>query len=37
MLRVEMLPAGHGDALLVEYGSPDCPHRILIDGGLFYI
>jgi hypothetical protein len=36
MLRVEMLPAGHGDALLVEYGSPDNPHRILIDGGPYF-
>jgi hypothetical protein len=36
MLRVEMLPAGHGDALLVEYGSPDCLHRILIDGGPYF-
>lgn len=31
MLRIEMLPAHHGDALLIEYGST--PRRILIDGG----
>lgn len=35
MLRVEMLPAGHGDALLVEYGDGE-PHRILIDGGPYF-
>jgi hypothetical protein len=28
-----MLPAGHGDALLLEYGNADHPRRILIDGG----
>jgi hypothetical protein len=33
VLRIEMLPAGHGDALLLEYGNPDDPHRILVDGG----
>jgi hypothetical protein len=31
MLRLEMLPAHHGDALLVEYGTGP-RHRILIDG-----
>jgi len=36
MLEVEMLLAGHGDALLVEYGEPGQPHRILIDGGPYY-
>ena len=30
--RIEMLPAKHGDALLVEYGS-DRTRRLLIDGG----
>ena len=34
MLHVEMLPAGNGDALWVEYGSSDAPYRILIDGGV---
>lgn len=31
--RIEMLPAKHGDALLVEYGDEDRTRRILIDGG----
>ena len=30
--RIEMLPAAHGDALLVEYGD-ERTHRFLIDGG----
>jgi beta-lactamase superfamily II metal-dependent hydrolase len=30
-LTIHMLPARHGDALVVEYG--DRPHRLLIDGG----
>ena len=33
MFTIEMLPAGHGDALWIEYGETDNPHRILIDGG----
>ncbi len=33
MLTIEMLPAGFGDAILVTYGSPAKPHRLLIDGG----
>src|SRR5918996_17080 len=33
MFSLEMLPAGHGDALWIEYGDRDRPHRILIDGG----
>jgi len=33
MLRIEMLPAGHGDSLLVEYGAAGPDHRVLIDGG----
>jgi hypothetical protein len=33
MLRVEMLPARHGDALWIEYGDPGDPHHVLIDGG----
>lgn len=36
MLRIEMLPAAHGDCLFVEYGPPDSPNRILIDGGPHY-
>jgi len=33
MLSVEMLPAGNGDGLWIEYGSSAKPKRILIDGG----
>ena len=33
MLRIEMLPAAHGDCLWLEYGSGTTVHRILIDGG----
>ena len=33
MLRIEMLPAGHGDCLWIEYGDPKAPRRVLIDGG----
>lgn len=32
-LRIELLPAGHGDSILVEYGGAEDPHRVLIDGG----
>ena len=31
--RIEMLPAGHGDALWIEYGNELETNRILIDGG----
>ena len=34
MFTIEMLPAGVGDALWIEYGDPAHPHRILVDGGL---
>jgi hypothetical protein len=33
MLAIEMLPAGHGDALVVEYGTRDDTHRVLVDAG----
>ena len=33
MLTLEVLPAGHGDCLWIEYGDPASPWRILIDGG----
>jgi beta-lactamase superfamily II metal-dependent hydrolase len=36
MFRIEMLPAGHGDSLLILYGNPDAPHYVLIDGGPYY-
>jgi beta-lactamase superfamily II metal-dependent hydrolase len=32
-LRIEMLPAKQGDALWIEYGTPENTRRILIDGG----
>jgi beta-lactamase superfamily II metal-dependent hydrolase len=34
MLTIEMLPAGHGDCLWIEYGDP--VRRILVDGGPYY-
>jgi hypothetical protein len=33
MLRIEMLPARNGDALWIEYGDPQSPRRIIVDGG----
>lgn len=33
MFTIEMLPAVEGDALWIEYGDPDAPHRILVDCG----
>lgn len=30
---VTLLPAYEGDCILIEYGDPNAPHRILIDGG----
>lgn len=33
IFRIELLPARHGDALWVEYGTESAPRRILIDGG----
>jgi hypothetical protein len=32
-VTLDVLPAGHGDALIVSYGRPSRRHRILIDGG----
>jgi beta-lactamase superfamily II metal-dependent hydrolase len=32
-LRIQLLPAGHGDSILLEYGGAEDTHRILIDGG----
>jgi beta-lactamase superfamily II metal-dependent hydrolase len=37
MFRIEVLPAGHGDSILVTYGPPDAPHYVLIDGGPYYV
>jgi beta-lactamase superfamily II metal-dependent hydrolase len=36
MLAIEMLPGGHGDALVVEYGSASKVHRLLIDAGTIF-
>jgi beta-lactamase superfamily II metal-dependent hydrolase len=36
MFKIEMLPAGHGDSLLISYGEAGSPHYILIDGGPYY-
>ena len=33
MLRIEMLPARHGDCIFIEYGSAKKPYRMLIDAG----
>jgi len=33
MLKMEMLRAGHGDCIWIEYGDPRAPRRVLIDGG----
>lgn len=33
MISVELLPAAHGDAIWIEYGTEPEVHRILIDGG----
>jgi hypothetical protein len=33
MFRIEVLPAAHGDSIWIEYGDPDRPRRIVIDGG----
>lgn len=33
MVRIELLPAAHGDAIWVEYGSARAPRRIVVDGG----
>lgn len=36
MFAVEMLPAGHGDALVVEYGTTADSHQLLIDAGTYH-
>lgn len=33
IFRIELLPARHGDCLLLEYGDSERPRRVLIDGG----
>jgi hypothetical protein len=32
-LEIEMLPARHGDAILLTWGPPEERHRLLVDGG----
>ena len=34
MFRLELLPAGPGDCLWIEYGAEKCPHIVIIDGGV---
>ncbi len=34
MFRIDMLKAGWGDCLWIEYGDRNAPKRILIDGGI---
>lgn len=34
MFTIDMLPAGRGDALWIEYGKASAPHRVMIDGGI---
>ncbi|MBN1814408.1 MAG: hypothetical protein JXA14_21390 [Anaerolineae bacterium] len=36
MFKIEMLPAAHGDGLLVTYGDPGALCHVLIDGGPYY-
>jgi hypothetical protein len=36
MFKIEMLPAAHGDGLLVTYGAPGDLYHVLIDGGPYY-
>lgn len=36
MFRIEMLPAGHGDSILIEYGKENETKKILIDAGPWY-
>ena len=36
MLAIEMLPGGHGDALVIEWGSAQRRHRMLIDAGTVF-
>ena len=34
MYKIDMLPAGRGDALWIEYGKASAPSRVIIDGGI---
>ena len=33
LFRIEMMPACSGDCIWIEYGNPQSPHKLLIDGG----
>jgi hypothetical protein len=33
IIRIDMLPARRGDCLWLEYGDPQSPHKLIIDGG----
>jgi hypothetical protein len=33
VFSIEVLPAARGDCILLEYGDPGRPNRVLIDGG----
>lgn len=33
MFHVHLLPAAHGDSLILEYGPAERPKRVLVDGG----
>jgi hypothetical protein len=33
VFRIEMMPACSGDCFWIEYGNPQNPHKLLIDGG----
>jgi len=33
MFKIKFLPARFGDSIWIEYGDPQLPHRILVDGG----
>jgi hypothetical protein len=34
VLEIEMMPASYGDCILLQYGTAQTRHRVLIDGGL---
>jgi beta-lactamase superfamily II metal-dependent hydrolase len=36
MFKIEMLPAGYGDSIIVEYGRGNDRNRILIDAGPYF-
>ncbi len=37
MYKIHLLPATFGDSILIEYGTRQQPHFILIDGGPYYV